>query len=142
MVLTPMELVFLRNTDDALHAIRREQAEASAGNNSEASLLRLGTIEDFDGDVIPELAVYLSNSMPRCDFHFRTESSHSLIEMLRNRQLDPGITRHPTERLPDLTDCPPLRDPFVLVVQVSPKGSLSQVAEGRTELPFLRFQAT
>ena len=139
MVLTPKGKVFLRIIDDALHAIRRAQAEASAGNIAEASYLRLGTIEEFDSDIIPELAVFLSNSMPRRDFLYQTESSHSLIEMLRNRQLDLGITACPTERLRDLIDRPLLRDPFTVVLPVSPEGSLSEIVEGRTELPFLRF---
>ncbi|SPH18303.1 HTH-type transcriptional regulator GltR [Defluviimonas aquaemixtae] len=141
MVLTPKGQVFLRNIDDALFSIRKAKAEASAGSISGASYLRLGTIEDFDSDIIPELAVFLSAQMPYCDFLYHTDSSHSIIEMLRNRQLDLGITSNPTERLRDLQDRPLLRDPFVVVLPVGNEQSLSDIAEGRTKLPFLRFSS-
>lgn len=139
MVLTPKGKAFLRSIDDALFSIRKAKAEASAGSVSEASYLRLGTIEDFDSDIIPELAVFLSNSMPTCDFMYQTGSSHDVIEMLRNRQLDLGITTEPTERLIDLQDRPLLRDPFVVVLPRVSEQSLSDIVEGRAKLPFLRF---
>lgn len=139
MILTPKGRVFLRNIDGALHAIRKATAEATAGDIAEASLLRLGAIEDFDSDIIPELAVYLSREMPRCDFVYQTESSHAIIEMLRNRQLDLGVTTSPPERLRDLQDRPLLRDPFVVVLPAAKGPSLTDVIDGRAALPFLRF---
>ncbi|WP_291732111.1 LysR family transcriptional regulator [Leisingera sp. F5] len=139
MVLTPKGQVFLRSIGDALHTIRKAKAEASAGNISEASYLRLGTIEDFDSDIIPELAVFLSASMPRCDFMYQTDSSHAVLAMLRDRQLDLGITTTPPERLRDLQDRPLLRDPFVAVLPKSGEPMLQEVIEGRSTLPFLRF---
>ncbi len=139
MVLTPKGRVFLRNIDDALHLIRKAKAEASAGSIAEASYLRLGTVEDFDSDIIPELAVFLSANMPACDFMYQTDSSHAIIEMLRNRQLDLGISTAPSERVRDLQDRPLLRDPFVIVLPKVNEESLSDIVEGRTKLPFLRF---
>ena len=139
MVLTPKGQVFLRNIDDALQAIRKAKAEASAGNIAEASYLRLGTIEDFDSDIVPELAVFLASNMPRCDFMYHTDTSHSIIDMLRNRQLDLGITTTPTERLRDLRDYPLLRDPFVVVLPKTGEQTLLDVVEGQAKLPFLRF---
>lgn len=139
MVLTPKGRVFLRNIDDALYAIRKAKAEASAGSIAEASYLRVGTIEDFDSDIIPELAVFLSGNMASCDFMYHTDSSHAIIEMLRNRHLDLGITTRPDERLRDLLDRPLLRDPFVVVLPRFSEQSLKDVVEGRTKLPFLRF---
>lgn len=88
MVLTPRGEVFLRNIDDALLAIRKAKAEASSGSISDASYLRVGAIEDFDSDIVPELAVFLSERMPKCDFTYVTEHSHKIIELLRNHQLD------------------------------------------------------
>ncbi len=139
MVLTPKGQVFLRNIDSALHAIRKAEAEASAGNIAEASYLRIGSIEDFDSDIIPELAVFLSERMPRCDFLFQNGTSVSILEQLRNRQLDLGITASPGERLRDLQDRPLLRDPFVVVLSVGAEHSPGDIVEGRTKLPFLRF---
>ncbi len=141
MVLTPKGRVFLRNIDQALYMIRKAQAEASAGSLAEASLLRIGTIEDFDSDIVPELAVYLSQHMPGGDFMHQTESSHTIIEMLRNRHLDLGITSAPHEHLRDLQDRPLLRDPFVVVMPHDAQRSLSDVVEGRSDLPFLRFSS-
>ena len=139
MVLTPKGHVFLRNIDIALRAIRKAKAEASAGDIAEASYLRLGTIEDLDSDVMPELAVHLSRRMPECDFLYHTASSHEIIEMLRDRELDLGVATTPPERLRDLQDQPLLRDPFVVVVPATAQQSVPEIVAGRSELPFLQF---
>lgn len=139
MVLTPKGRVFLRNIDDALYAIRKAKAEASAGSITEAGHLRVGTIEDFDSDIVPELAVYLSSKMPSCEFMYQTDSSHAIIEMLRNRHLDLGITTSPDGHLRDLQERPLLKDPFVVVMPRLSEQSLSSVIAGDTKLPFLRF---
>ncbi|NOR29598.1 MAG: LysR family transcriptional regulator [Sulfitobacter sp.] len=141
MVLTPKGTAFLRNIDQALHSIRKAKAEASAGTLSDASFLRIGTIEDFDSDITPELAVFLSARMPACDFMYHTDSSHSVIKMLRDRQLDLGVTTVPSESMRDLQDRPLLRDPFVIVLPQVDDRSLTEIVEGRTKLPFLRFSS-
>ncbi len=64
MVLTPKGQVFLATIGDVLHAIRKAKPEASAGNISGASYLRLATIEGFESDIIHELAVFLSPPKP------------------------------------------------------------------------------
>ena len=139
MVLTPKGRAFLRSIDGALYTIRKARAEASAGSIAEASYLRIGTIEDFDSDIVPELAVFLSSNMTACDFMYQTDSSHAIIEMLRNRYLDLGITTTPDERLRDLRHRPFLRDPFVIVLPRFCEHSLEDIVEDRTKLPFLRF---
>ena len=139
MVLTPTGRAFLRNIEDALLTIRKAKAEASAGNITEASLLRVGAIEDFDSDIIPELAVYLSSIMSKCDFSFQSDSSHMIIEMLRNRQLDLGITTVPTDRPNDLNETPLLRDPFVVVLPKGQERMLDEIFSGRSKLPLIRF---
>ena len=139
MILTPKGQIFLRNIDNALLAIRKAKAEAMAGNVAEASYLRVGTVEDFDSDVMPELAVHLSVKMPGCDFLYHTASSREIIEMLRNRELDLGITTTPSERLRDVRDRPLLRDPFVVVLPIGNTISLDEVVAGKSKLPFLQF---
>ena len=141
MVLTPKGRVFLRGVDVALLSIRKARAEASAGSISEASYLRIGSIEDFDSDIMPELAVFLSANMPTCDFMYQTDSSHTIIDMLRNRHLDLGITTTPDDRMRDLHDHPVLRDPFVVVLPRVSEQSLTDIVEGRTKLPYLRFSS-
>jgi len=142
MVLTPKGAAFLRTIDDALYSIRKAKAEASAGGMAQASYLRIGSIEDFDSDIIPELAVYLSDKMPRCDFLYHTDSSHALIDMLRDRKLDLGITSYPSDRYRDLMERPLLRDPFVVVLPRGAKYDVKDVVEGRSDLPLLRFSGS
>lgn len=141
MVLTPKGSVFLRSIDNALYIIRKAKAEASAGSISEASYLRIGSITDFDSDIVPELAVFLSGAMPSCDFMYQTDSSHAIIDMLRNRHLDLGITTEPDEHLRDLQERPLLKDPFVVVVPRLCDHSLQEIIAGQSKLPFLRFSA-
>lgn len=139
MVLTPKGEAFLRTIDPALQAIRKARAEASAGSVTEARFLRIGTIEDFESDIMPNLAVALAAAMPDCAFTYITGSSHELIEMLCNRQLDLGITTAPTDRPGDLQDRPLLRDPFVVVVPRGVTQPVTEVVAGGSGLPFLRF---
>ena len=139
LVLTPTGQRFLRSVEGALLTIRKAKAEASAGNVTEASLLRIGSIEDIESDIIPELAVYLSSFMPKCDFTFQSDSSHTIIEMLRNRQLDLGIVTVPTDRPSDLNETPLLRDPFTVVLPKGQEDQLKEIFSGRSNLPLIRF---
>ncbi|MEM6465415.1 MAG: LysR family transcriptional regulator [Pseudomonadota bacterium] len=141
MVLTSKGRVFLRNIEGALHGIRRARAEASAGSISEASYLRIGAIEDLDSDIVPELAVYLSQTMPNCDFLYQSGTSQALLDLLDRRELDIAVaagTQDPTE---DLIARPMLRDPFVVIVHSTFEENVSDVLAGRTKLPFLRFSS-
>lgn len=139
MILTPTGRNFLRKIDNALHEIRAAKAEAASGNIENASYLRVGLIEDFDSDIAPRLAVFLARQMPQCDFSYLTNSSHVIINMLRNKELDLGVVAYSSENLFDLHDQPFLRDPFLVI---KPKGNAfteSQLTKGTTNLPFLRF---
>lgn len=139
MVLTPKGHVFLRNIDVALQSIRKATAEAATGDLIEARYLRLGLIEDLDSDVTPALAVHLSQEMPDCDFLYHVSSSREVLEMLRDRELDLGVTTTPPERMRDLQDHPLLRDPFIVVLPADGGLPLADVVAGNTHLPFLRF---
>lgn len=141
LVLTPKGRAFLRDIDIALRTIRKAKAEASAGDLAEASYLRLGAIEDLESDVIPDLAVHLSRQMPRCDFLYRTATSHDLIKMLRDRELDLGVATTPPDDLGDLQDMPLLRDPFVIVLPAGVAPVASEVLREGFSLPFLQFSS-
>lgn len=141
LVLTTKGRVFWRSVEPALLTIRRAQAEASAGDVTEASYLRLGAIDDFDSDITPELAVHLAETMPRCDFSFHTDMSHTIIGMLHKRQLDVGITSTPPDGLQGLVQRPFLRDPFLVVAPAASEVSASDLLDGRSDLPFLRFSS-
>ncbi|MEM9783310.1 MAG: LysR family transcriptional regulator [Pseudomonadota bacterium] len=139
MVLTSKGHAFLRNIEDALYAIRKARAEAAAGSIGDASFLRIGTIEDFDSDITPALAVFLAKAMPDCGFVYQTDTSHAIVEQLRDRQLDLGITASPAERSKDLIDRPLLRDPFIVVSPRAIEAPVEAIVAGETPLPFLRF---
>lgn len=139
MVLSPKGKTFLRNISQAMQAIRKATAEASAGSVGDMTHLRVGTIEDLDSDVTPALAVYLSKQMPGCDFLYHTGTSHEIIKMLRQRALDLGIVTTPTSAVSDLTDWPILREPFVAVLPVAADASLPDIIAGHHKLPFLQF---
>ncbi len=139
MVITPTGQTYLLNITQALQTIRKATAEASAGNIANASHLRIGTIEDLDSDVTPELAVYLSQNMPDCRFLYTSATSSMILQMLRQRELDLGIVASPLKPANDLIDWPLLRDPFVVVLPVSTTSSLPDLVEGRSKLPFLQF---
>lgn len=141
MTLTPKGHTFLRSIDTALSTIRKAKAEASAGSFSEASFLRVGSIEDFDSDIVPELAVMLSDAMPHCDFLYHTDNSHALIDMLREHKLDIGITSASSERIGDLQDRPLLRDPFVVVLPAGFAQPIEDIVSGQSDLPFIRFSS-
>ncbi len=141
VVLTPKGEAFLRNINDALLALRRATAEASAGTVAKTRHLRIGAIEDLDSDIMPELAVHLSAAMPDCDFRYHSGTSHEIIEMLRNRQLDLGITTSPPELHRDLRDQPLLKEPFVMVLPRDTDQSLPDIVGGSKKLPFLRFSS-
>lgn len=141
MVLTVKGRSFLRNISQGMQSIRKATAEATAGSVTETSYLRIGTIEDLDSDLTPDLAVYLSQQMKKCDFLYHTGTSHGIIRKLRHRELDLGIVTTPQGTLNDMQDVPVLRDPFVAVLPVGAVASLPDIIAGCSELPFLQFSA-
>lgn len=141
LVLTPKGHAFLRNTEQALQTIRTARAEAATGSSMGTSLLRIGAIEDLENDVMPDLAVHLSQELPNCNFVYQTASSREIISMLRNRTLDLGITSSPAETLKGLEDHALLRDPFVLVLPAKTQVTPADALAGRSELPLLQFSS-
>lgn len=139
MVLTQKGQLFLHNISDALHTIRKAKAEASLGDLDEASYLRLGIIEDFDSDIIPKLATYLSANLRQCEFMYHTDTSYNIIEMLRDRKLDIGIISNPPDQLAKLTERPLIKDPFIIALPSDPEQTISDLLSTMTSLPFLRF---
>ncbi len=141
MILTPTGRAFLGNIEGALTAIRKATAEATAGHKDGPTQLRIGVIEDLDSDITPELALHLSDQMPRCAFSFRTDTSSALLQLLRHRELDLAITTAPTERTSELVEYPLLKDPFVAVLPNGAEATPQQLLKGPQRLPFLRFSS-
>jgi DNA-binding transcriptional LysR family regulator len=139
MSLTPAGETFLKNISNALEIFHKAEQEVTLGNLGEAHRLRIGLIEDFENDIAPELVVRLATEMPRCDFVHYSRSSHDVLQLLRNGEVDLGVVSSPSEDVIDLQEYRVLRDPFVLAVRV---GSGLQAEEYLTDtsgLPFLRY---
>jgi DNA-binding transcriptional LysR family regulator len=139
MSLTPAGETFLKNISNALEIFHKAEQEVTLGNLGEAHRLRIGLIEDFENDIAPELVVRLATEMPRCDFVHYSRSSHDVLQLLRNGEVDLGVVSSPSEDVINLQEYRVLRDPFVLAVRV---GSGLQAEEYLTDtsgLPFLRY---
>ena len=139
MVLTPAGTVFLRYIDEALRLIRRAENELVSGSFVEARDLRLGIVEDFEGEVAPEMAQILAKIMPKCTFKHYTRLSHEILDLLRNHELDIGIATRPMQDMPGLVEYPMLRDPFVLAVPAKSNIPPEDFLNGKSKLPFMRY---
>lgn len=130
---------FLGRSQEALRQIRQGQAEAAAPKLGHLTDLRLGVIDDFENDVTPELAIALAGAMAECRFRLLTRPSHALIEGLQAGETDLAVAAMPEHSVPELSERPLLRDPFLLALprgHAPPAGAdLSCLAD----LPFLRF---
>jgi len=142
MTLTPAGTAFLKHVEQALAAIHTAEQQVALGNLSEARLLRIGVIEDFDSEIAPELVVRLAANMPSCDFVHYTRSSHEVLGLLRAGEIDVGVVSSPSENVLDLQEYSILRDPFVLAVPANCEFTAEQLLANESELPFLRYIRT
>ncbi|WP_317057590.1 LysR family transcriptional regulator [Roseovarius rhodophyticola] len=133
--------VFQRDVEGALKLIRKAEAEAQAGSVGETRSLALALIEDFDGDIAPELARHLTTAMPKCRFRHLTRPSHEILDMLRAQEIDVGLAARP-QSVPDaLSEHAILRDPYVLALPAGVKLAEDRLIAGQTDLPFLRYSS-
>jgi len=139
MILTPAGVVYLRFIEEALALISRAETELVSGNTFEARSLRLGIVEDFEGEVAPELAQLLALAMPKCKFRHYSRLSHEILALLRSQELDIGIATRPMHDLPELVEYPLFRDPFVLATPASSQTPAEDYLSGNSKLPFLRY---
>ncbi len=139
MSLTPAGLVFKKHIEEALALIHKAELAVAHGDLSQARHLRIGLIEDFDSEIAPELVVRLAAEMPNCDFIHYTRSSHDILKLLRNHDIDVGVVSRPNEDILDLQEYPLLCDPFVIAVPNDAPYTAEELLENRTELPFLRY---
>jgi DNA-binding transcriptional LysR family regulator len=139
ITLTSAGVVFLRSVDDALQILRGAETEAKSGQLTNARLLRLALVEDFDSEIGLALSRVLADAMPECEITLLTRASHDILDLLRKGHIDVGVGMEPKSDLSDIVTLPLLRDPFVLAL---PKGAdvyPQDVLKGQTGLPFLRY---
>lgn len=140
----PLELTeagrgYLLHVRQALQHLRQGAAEVSLKDLGRLRNLRIGYIDDFNGEVIPSLAVSLARLLPSCDMSIMTASSHIIIEDLLSRETEIGIAARPPELPAGLVEWPLLRDPFVIIV---PRGYLPSAPQDSVELgdlPLVRY---
>lgn len=142
MVPTPAGAIFLRHVDDALRSLRRGRSELTSGKIEQVKELRLGVIDDFDGEVAPELAQALAQVMPSANFRHRTRSSHEVLGLLARGEIDIAVAATPPDGMAGLLEYPLLRDPFVLVSPASPAHPIDDLMERKVDLPFLHYPKT
>ena len=139
MVLTAAGAVFLRHVDEGLRQIRRGEIELTSASLEEARILRLGLVDDLDGDIAPELAQMLAQLMPDCIFRHKIRPSHEILEMVSGDKLDVAVATRPHHEIPDLIDYPLLRDPFMVAIPAFSEISAEDYIAGRGDIPFLRY---
>lgn len=140
----PLELTeagrgYLLHVRQALQHLRQGAAEVSLKDLGRLRTLRIGYIDDFNGEVIPSLAVSLARLLPYCDMSIMTASSHIIIEDLLARENEIGIAARPPELPAGLVEWPILRDPFVIII---PRGYLPSAPQDIAELgelPLVRY---
>ncbi|MCV0428477.1 MAG: LysR family transcriptional regulator [Roseibium sp.] len=140
--LTAAGNAFLADLEPALAALRQATANANPQTMQFGRQLRFGTIEDFETEAVPDLAVFLSHSLPSVDFEYHVNPSLTLLEMMQNRMLDMCIMAKPTHPLANISYHPVLRDPFVLVVPKTCSYDAEQLLNGEADLPLLRFHGS
>ena len=139
MVLTTAGAGFQRYVDQALLLIRKAEVEALSGNLATTSSLRLGLIDDFDGEIAPELARSLALGLPNCEFVHYTRPSHEILTLLRNQKLDIGVATQLDSDAAGLIEYPLFRDPYVVATPRSSELSAEDYLSGASDLPLLRY---
>lgn len=141
MILTPAGHNFARRIEDGLRHIRLAQSETAIGGLYQARELRIGVIEDFEGNIVPDLAIKLAQHLPRLKLTLRTEPSHSVVRLVENRQLDLAIAAGSQDADRRLVTHDILRDPFVMVTPRSRTFSAETYLSDTSGVPFLRYNA-
>jgi len=139
MVVTPAGAMFLHHVEESLRILRRGEIELTSGRLEEVRNLRLGLVDDFDGEIAPELAKMLAGLMPKCIFRHKTRLSHEILALLTEHKLDVAVATRPRNEIPGLLEYPLLRDPFVVAVPSASERPVEDFIAGRADIPFLRY---
>ncbi|THD84615.1 LysR family transcriptional regulator [Aliigemmobacter aestuarii] len=134
--LTPAGTMFRRHAQTMLKAEAEARAELALADLSGLTTLRLGMIEDLDGDVTPRLLSGLAGRLAGCRFLLETGPSHRLLDQLEARALDVVVSAELGTEKPgedqSLEIHPLMADPFVAVW---PRG------QAGADLPMIRYTA-
>lgn len=131
---------YLMHVQSALTHLRKAAAELMLDDLGSLGSLRIGIIDDFDGEVTPQLTVALASVLKSATMSLLTASSASIVEQVAAQQIDIGIAAGPQNPPDGVSDLPILRDPFLLAV---PRGYCAKAPTSidiLSKLPFLRYE--
>ena len=131
VTLTPAGQMFRKRARLILAEAEQARAELTRKDFSGLTQLRLGMIEDFDGDVTPHLLSDMANDLTGCQFLLETGASHRLLDQLDARALDVVVATDMAPP-PDWAEVHPLMcEPFVAAV---PQHLARQLAHSGADL--------
>ncbi len=141
--MTPAGRLFHRHAQTILNAATEARVDLAEANPAAMMTLRLGMIEDLEGDVTPRLLTTLCDDLPGCRFLLETGASHRLFHQLETRALDLIVTADTGDEgavaAAELETFPVLSDPFVLAVP--PDADISNPADLIRRLPLIQYSA-
>ncbi|MGR3486032.1 MAG: LysR family transcriptional regulator [Paracoccaceae bacterium] len=124
---------FVLRIREGLRLIRQARREAELGGVAETRTLRVGMVDDFEGEVGPAVALDLARALPRAALSMRTIASLEAVELIAAREIDIAVAADAADVPAEIALTPVLRDPFVSAVRaggdIGPDGGL----------PLLRF---
>ena len=143
----PMELTrnghaYLVHVRAALQHLRQGASQLLLDELGTIHSLRIGIIDDFDGEVSPQLAVKIADTFMPAKLTLSTATSVRILQQVAEHTIDIGIAATPIEVCAGVAEIPLLHDPFVLAI---PRGFLSvppDNLEPLKNLPFLRYEKT
>jgi DNA-binding transcriptional LysR family regulator len=143
MSLTPAGEVMRIRAEEALASLRKGLSEIwSDDAHSLVRPLRLAMIEDFDADVAPALTKDLLDGFPHCELSLLSRPTHGILDLLRRKKIDLGVSATADFDGSGLTETPLLRDPFILLLPAGmapAPATLSDLAAMTPDLPLLRY---
>lgn len=143
MQMTAAGHLFHRHAQTMMNAATEARVDLAEANPAAMMTLRLGMIEDLEGDVTPRLLIALCNDLPACRFLLETGASHRLFHQLETRALDLIVTADTGDEgavvAAEFDAFPVLYDPFVLAVP--PDVDIRNSADLIRRLPLIQYSA-
>ncbi|GHA51367.1 transcriptional regulator [Amylibacter ulvae] len=129
----------LGHLSQGLFHLRRATSETQISGLIGTRSLRIGIVEDFESNVTPELAVVLSQQMPRATLSIRNILSHEAPALLRKGEIDVAVASMGDGMGADIMGETLLRDPFVMALPDGLDVDPNALMGGQGKLSFLRF---
>ena len=145
MQITPAGAMFRKYAQTIVNTAAEARTELALADMSGLTTLRLGMIEDFDGDVTPRLLAALATDLRGCRFLLETGASHRLLDQLDARALDMVVAADTgTELGPDadwIEVHPLLAEPFIVVAPLGAVTPGADIATQLQKLPLIQYSA-